>query len=276
MPYSYFTSINDALSKDELIHLQNTFKWLRLPNDSRPSDTSLEFYRFERTRELADYLFWVARHQFAKSKMHLREWIDTRTIVRDTFDYSNVSISPLLDAAALTKDDKIVFNSAELRRRVEYNLSLISPSQLSVYESAVYGMYYANANNFRIEHPTQLALSAFEYARQTNPIHDLYKLDFKTFKHVNYNTYYYILDEQDANLNRQVVVFFPTLYELLQEHQLLEKIQPQTGGKMFVVSSSDGEGENTTKMYTLEENINIILLKVGNNPYYGLVKHFDN
>lgn len=276
-PSSHFARVNDALSTDERARLRNTFEWLRLPDVSRSSDTSLEFSRFARARELADYLFWAARHLFAKSNMRLREWIDTRTVVRDTFDYANVSISPLLETAALTEGEKFVFNSAEFRRRVEYNLSLISPDQLSVYESAVYGLYYANANNFRLEQPTQLALSVFEYARQTNPIRDLYKLDLKNLKYMEYNTYYYILADQDV-LNRQIVVFFPSLSELLEEHSRSDELQPlRTGGKVFVVTPpSLGGLENTPVVYTLEENINIVLLKVGTAPYYGLIKNFDN
>ena len=271
----HFISINSRLTPRQLHALSQQFTWCHLYNTRlNISDGYVDpYYMFKKLKKLAEYILWAACHVYsalyADRKLSADEWIEGHTRVVDGFTYSAVTIRPVFVISELVVDGKFIFSSVELRERIRFNLSLISPVNLKMYEINIYRAFFNDVENFNVVYPAQLALTKQDYFQRTRQPYVLNKLTSRNLQYLKTDALYFIksLFGQYSN----ILCMFLSSFEKLVEtaNRLLWKVVLDE-----TIMNVGVFNQNTIQQYVIghsEPSIDIINININETWFYGLV-----
>jgi hypothetical protein len=276
---NYFITLNGQLSTQQKELITKEFKWCVLYSTNLDiSDNYVQpYHKFESVKRLAEYILWAACYAYSKAYVELGisvdVWITEYTQIVDNFTYSRVTIRPIFNLSELMVSDKFIFNSVELQERIRFNLSLISTVNLKMFESNIYRSFFNDITNFNVVEPAQLALTKQNYFHRTREPYVLNILESSGVQYLRSNTLYFIKDLFGYYSN--TLCLFLSSFEKLIETALslsISKVVPDETIMNVTVFNSDSE--ETVRQYSVgkkEPAVNIIVININNNWFYGLI-----
>lgn len=272
----YFIQINAQLKPEEMESLKFKFSFLDLYITKLDISKSYHepYFKFIKLKKMAEYILWAACHaysiQYEKTNISVDRWISNHTQVVEDYTYSMVTIQPIFNLTELMVNGKFIFSSFELQKRIKYNLSLISTTNLKTYVSNVYHHFYNDVSNFKVIYPAQLALTRLDYFQKTREPFKLNILTRDKIKYLRLNTLYFIQDlfEYDSNL---LCLFFPSLETLVDTTGKFLKQKITVGENITNITIFGQETIDNYILGTKEPRINIIIIKINNEWFYGLI-----
>ena len=172
-PIEYFISINAQLSPQQTQELKQKYSFLQLYDSKLDiSERYNSVYSdFKNLKKLAEYILWAACYAYSisyiETEISVDDWINGYTQVVEDYTYSRVSVKPIFNLNELVVNGKFIFNSKEFQNRIRYNLSLIPSTNLRLYTSNIYNLFYKDVSNFKVIYPAQLALTKRDYFLRT-------------------------------------------------------------------------------------------------------------
>lgn len=278
---SHFVEVNSRLSEAELKELSRKFSWLSVYSLSLGPDD--RFLQFKRTKKLAEYIFWAAVTKYTNlwktTNITVAEWIDKHTTVLDGYSYSGVKAGPVFDFSGLltssaqsshSQNNLFIFNSEELRKRVKFNLQLISPLSLKHYQTFMYLSYYNEMDNFKIVEPTQIAFSKKEYYQKTRASGILNVLSTNNLRYVQMGSTYFIQDLFGyAEAKNVLCVFLPSFDQVFKYLAKYDNFDSTVNIVNVVVFSAQSAPQKYT-LGKIEPHIDLFLILINNVWFYGL------
>lgn len=271
-PLEYFIEINRQLQPQQIADLNLKFPFLSvyLSNIDISEGYISPYYEFKNLKKMAEYILWAACHVYSLTDLSVDEWISGYTLILEDYNYSNVRIRPIFNLSELMVNNKFIFNSIELQNRIRYNLSLISPNNLKMYNSNIYHSFYNDITNFNVVYPAQLALTKQEYFQRTREPYILNILSTKNIEYLRSNTLYFIKD-LFGYFQNILCLFLPSLDILIETagHFLGQKVIADE--TLMYVSIFDQELVRQYSVGYKDPTINIIMINVNDVWFYGLI-----
>lgn len=272
----HFNSVNRQLQPQQVIDLKQKFPFLDIYSSNIDISEGYisPYYEFKNFKKLAEYILWAACHAYSilsvETGISVDDWILQHTQVVEDYTYFNVTIKPIFNLNELMVNNKFIFNSIEFQNRIRYNLSLISRSNLKLYNDNIYHSYFNDVANFNLVYPAQLALTKQDYFQRTREPYILNILSTQNIQYLRYNTLYFIKD-LFGHYMAKLCLFLPSLDILVEtaEHFLGQKIIVDE--TLMFVSIFDQE---LIKQYSIghkDPTLNIIMLNINGNWFYGLI-----
>lgn len=280
-PLKYFKNINNqlTLSEKELINQEiiKDFKYCKLYNSFNLNESNDNLYHnFKTMKKLSDYILWSAcyiySNMFLENKLSVDEWILNHTRIVEDFTYSGVTIKPIYDVTGIMVNNKFIFDSYELQEKIRFNLNLISTINLKIYKNNYYHNFYNDVTNFNLIYPTQLALTKEEYFKSIRKVYLLHAFSNQQLPYIQPHILYLITDLFGVTyLKNKLCLFHLSINELIETaNSMLFKVILNKTRMNFILFN-----QQKIKYYSIGDSdgrsINIILLNVNNNWYYGLI-----
>jgi hypothetical protein len=173
-------------------------------------------------------------------------------------------------------ENLFIFNSEELRKRVKFNLQLISPFSLKYYQTSIYLSYFKEVDNFKIVEPTQLVFSKKEYYQKTHDSSILNVLSTKNLRYVQMGSMYFIEDLFGyAETKNVLCVFLPSFDEVFQYLAKYDNFDPSENIiNVTLFSANNGPqtyilGDKSKSQY--QRSIDLFLILINDVWFYGLI-----
>jgi hypothetical protein len=155
----HFNTVNRQLQPQQVIDLKQKFPFLDIYSSNIDISEGYisPYYEFKNFKKLAEYILWAACHAYSilsvETGISVDDWILQHTQVVEDYTYFNVTIKPIFNLNELMVNNKFIFNSIEFQNRIQYNLSLISRSNLKLYNDNIYYSYFNDVANFNLVYP---------------------------------------------------------------------------------------------------------------------------
>lgn len=273
---NYFKKCNDRLTPQQIHDLENKFKFLKIyqTNLDMSKNYTSSYLNFKKSKKIAEYILWAACHVYStanlKTGISLDDWIEKHTMVVNNYTYSNVTLGPIFNISELMVKNKFIFSSLEFKKRIRYNLSLLNDNNLKLYTTNIYHSYYNDRTNFKVEYPTQLALTKQEYFQRTREPYILNVLTLKNLKYLKLNTLYFIQDLFDYFKNI-LCLFLPSLEKLVDAGWYFNEQKITLNETKMYVSVFDQENIRNYVLGHKEPSVHIIMININTEWFYGLI-----
>jgi hypothetical protein len=236
---------------------------------------------FNSKQRLAEYILWAACHVYSKNYFagqvsSVEDWVDRYTRVVEGFSYAGVEIRSRFRVEQFKVDGKFVFDSLQLRERVAFSISLLSKISLKLYEDDFYHRFYLNVENFKLNYPTQIALSLKEYYQRTKESFNLNILSTQNVRYLKTNTLYFI-KELWGLFSSNTCVFLPsfeTMIAFANKQLAFPVVVDQTLINVYVLHPPQKTGFTKIDTYSFgrkQPAINALFININYIWFYGLI-----
>jgi hypothetical protein len=272
----HLENVNKKLDMATQTYLKQKFKWLNIYKTYESSDD--EYKTFLYNKKLAEYLFWAACHFYSlawqKDKLSVDEWIDQYTSVIQDYTYSHVHIGATFNDGQLLVDGVFVCNTAELQKRIRFNLSLISVLVLKMYTVNLYHNFYKSIDNFKQDRDkgVQIVTSKQEYYQRTAQPLSLNLLTQSNLQYIQLNQLYYLTDVFGP-LSSYTCLMLPTIENVVEE---FNKDGQDLKNYKVVIFDFEKAKLSPDGFSIGDENDNqaIVVVFKTTTIFYGLIKSF--